>query len=331
MRFVFRADASVTQGSGHVMRCLTLAEEVVAEGHEVVFASAVASIGWLDAALRDSGYPTVAVEVDRIDRDALLALEPDWVVVDSYRIAAGEISALDEAVAVLAIVDGDARGIEAALYLEQNLGSDNQPWPGRESRMLAGAHYALIRDGFISARRPNPARIIDVPHVTAFMGGTDPTGVIVAVAEQLALVSMPFTLTVVAPERFHGEVAAALPAAQVIAPTTDLPALLGRSDVIVSAAGTSAWDVCTLAVPALFIGVVDNQSASLRALIDGGYALGVDLAAGGDVTEIAPAVASLLSNQALRDSLSARCAGQFDGLGKNRVVAAMTASTRSPR
>jgi spore coat polysaccharide biosynthesis predicted glycosyltransferase SpsG len=195
--------------------------------------------------------------------------------------------------------------------------------------MLAGARFALVRDAFLAQRRAKPSQITGVPVVTAFMGGTDPGGVIVQVVGEIAGLGAPFDLTVVAPASHHAGVTELFPTARVIEPTPELPALLGSSDVIVSAAGTSAWDVCTLAIPALFVGVVDNQSASLVRLVEGGYALGVDLAAGGSIDSVGPAVTRLLADTALREELSKRCESQFDGLGKARVVDALTAATES--
>ena len=327
MRVIFRADASVTQGSGHVMRCLTLAEELRAKGHEVVFASSIGGIEWLDETMRDSGYSTVPAIADEIDTAALVQLRPDWVVVDSYLIPAEEISALAEVLPVFAIVDGSTRGIRAQLYLDQNLGAEAIDWDVPRGSMLAGAQYALIRDGFLAVRRPDPSALVAVPQVTAFMGGTDPSGIIVEVARELAKVPGPLTLTVIAPAAHTAAVRHALAGhpARVITPTAELPTLLGSSDVIVSAAGTSAWDVCTLAIPAVFVGVIDNQSPSLAAIAARGYALGIDLVLGESLDRLSSAVDGLARDAALRARLSAQCATVFDGLGKNRVVAAMTA------
>jgi spore coat polysaccharide biosynthesis predicted glycosyltransferase SpsG len=306
------------------MRCLTLAEEVRARGHEAVFVSAIASVGWLADHLASTGFTVHPAVADELDLDTMLALEPDWVVVDSYRIPAGIVSALAEVVPVLAIVDGNTRGIVASLYLDQNLGAERQPVPP-SGVMLAGSSYALVRREILQQRRAQPARLRETPRVTAFMGGTDPMGVIVGVAAQLAAVDVPFELVIVTPDVWHGEVRAALGgrAATVLAPTTDLPALLGNADVVVSAAGTSAWDVCTLGIPALFIGVVDNQSASLTEVVERGLALGIDLAKGDPVELVSAGLRQLLSDDSVRAHLSARCLAQFDGRGGERIVEAM--------
>lgn len=306
------------------MRCLTLAEELRARGHEAVFVGTVDSVSWLDDYFGSTGFPLHPATPDGLDAERVLALDPDWVVIDSYRIDAASISALTVRTKVLALVDGDARGINATLYLDQNLGADEISWslPGR---MLAGSRYALIRDDILRHRPAEPAILAKPMRLTAFMGGTDPSGMIVTVARQLATVA-GLDLTIVAPSASHPHVRAALagyPLTTILDPTNELPALLGAAQVIVSAAGTSAWDICTLGVPALFVGVVDNQSASLAALVERGLALGIDLAAGQSIGMLAPSVRELVENVALRRQLSARCAAEFDGLGKARVVDVM--------
>lgn len=325
MRVVFRADASVSQGSGHLMRCLTLAEEFDSRGDEVVFLGAIDSIPWLDDHLARAGYPVVVVEPDALPLEAVLDCEPDWVVVDSYRIDAGAIGRLSDRVPVLAVVDGDARGIEARLYLDQNLGA--LAVPGHEGGSLAGAQYALIRNAVLDARRDSPWFIPGVPRLTAFMGGTDPGGVIARVAGELAAMDVHLDITVVAPVVHHEAVAAALPGATLLAPTTDLPAILAQSDLVVSAAGTSAWDICALGVPALLVGVVDNQSSSLAQAVAHGLALGIDLTLGDDLARLPGEVARLATDRALRESLSRASTAAFDGLGKRRVRDAVVAAT----
>ncbi len=331
MRVLLRADATVDQGTGHVMRCLTLGEGLLSRGHDVALMTGGLATDWLEDYVCASGIPVLACAPDEIDAEAILAYRPDWLVVDSYRIPAASISALGGSVPVLAIVDGDYRGIEAALYLDQNLGAESLPRPeNARDRFLGGAAYALVRRAVLDARRPEPWRALtSPPTVLTFMGGTDATGANLSVAESLAFIDEAYALTMVAPVDQHRSLHQLLsghPDARLMAPTPSLPTILGEADVIVSAAGTSAWDICTLGVPAVLISVVNNQHASLGEAISRGLVLGIERA---DPVEVVRScgslVASLVSDSGLRRDLSQKCLALYDGEGRRRVVEAMEA------
>lgn len=329
MRVLFRADANVLQGSGHVMRCLTLAEELTARGHDVTFLSSIVGIDWLVAHLAERHISIFATDADSLDPAEIMEHRPDWVVVDSYLIKADDISNLASEVHVLAIVDGDTRGIRAQLLLDQNLGAelDFGGVPG----MLAGADYALIRDEILRERRLDSATLRDPARVLAFMGGTDPIAAIVPVAAHLARLDRLFELTIIAPERLHDEVQSALAGrrAVVLGPTPELPRMLGKSDVVVSAAGTSAWDLCTLGIPSVLLAVADNQLASLRRVATRELGLTIDLVESpGDIAAVGAAVNRLLGDRQLRTRLVVRCMAAFDGLGKVRVANAMLGAAK---
>ncbi len=69
----------------------------------------------------------------------------DVLVLDSYELDPAGAGALRAAgVLTLAIVDGDTRGQDADLYLDQNFATDLAVPAGR---LLAGSGYALLRAG----------------------------------------------------------------------------------------------------------------------------------------------------------------------------------------
>lgn len=320
-----RADAGIAQGSGHVMRCLTLGQELLSRGHEVVLATCPSSIGWLNHAIRSSGMRVEQVVADSLDGNLLVGLRPDWVVVDSYQIASAQISGLTAEVNVLAIIDGDSRGIDATRYLDQNLGSESRPWPSAvRKKLLAGSQFALVRSEILRHRRPKPWIVTGTPKVLAFMGGTDPTGSIVTVASQLALVG-GVQITIVAPPDVHAVVKTTLAGVEgvkILRPTSELPELLAGADIVVSAAGTSSWDVCALRLPSVLIAIVDNQSDSLESAVAEGVALGINVFREGETafTHLARDIERLVSQESLREALSTRCDENFDGRGAARVV-----------
>ncbi len=332
MRVLLRADSGVVQGTGHVMRCLTLAEALMARGHAVELMTGEMEIEWLAELLRASGLAIHSCNSDEIPIPTILQMQPDWVVVDSYQIAPEAISTLNEFIPVLAVIDGDDRKIEATLYLDHNLGAETAVGSNRlGKRMMPGAGYALIRNAVLAKRRKDPWRPrSDPPAVLSFMGGTDPTGTSLRVAEALAKVGEEFDLTIIAPTGQHDSLRALLkkrPYVQLVAPTPALPDLLGQADIVVAAAGTSAWDVCALGLPAVLVAVVDNQRASLHEATSRGLTLGIDGIEGTDDVrdQLGELAIKLLSDASTRHDLSTECLKTFDGCGKVRVVERMEA------
>lgn len=336
MRILLRADASLTQGTGHVMRVLTLSEELIAAGHEVHLASAPSGISWLEAVIVERGLTRHIVEAHTLSNELLTEIEPDWLVVDSYEIPAELIGAARAATKVLAIVDADSRGIEADLYVDHNVGAENLPWAEFVApRMLAGSRYALIRRAIRDVRRATPWVISGAtPSILGFMGGTDPTGMIVRVAEAIAATTVPLTGVIICAPAWRESVDALLADhsdISVIAPTNELPALLATTDIAISAAGTSSWELCTLGIPSILVEVVDNQTESLREMSSRGLVIGLSPSAftGDEMTMAMTRNLELLAtNEDARRGLSEACATMFDGLGATRVVEAMTAHTQ---
>ena len=332
MIFAIRADAGVVQGTGHVMRCLSLAEKLLQKGHRVGLFTNSSEISWLETAIQEAGVEVFRVDSDELEPSQLEGFDADWLIVDSYQIPAEKVSAMDALVPVLAIVDGTARGIEASAYLDTNLFSEKLSWPADvQEKLLAGSKYALVRDAVLLNKREHPAELSNQPaKILVFLGGSDPYGYSPLLAKALSLVSADFQATFIAPPAMHEAVLAALGAntdqVQVLAPTPKLASYYQGVDVVISAAGTSAWDVCSLGVPALLLAVVDNQEFSLAQIAEHGLTLTNNLSGAGveKAGELAAQIGRLLTDQELREQLSAKSLSYFDGLGRDRVEAFLT-------
>lgn len=326
MRVVFRADAGPLRGTGHVMRCLTVAEAVMRQGHEAILVGHVSNVPWLTAHIAAAGIPHVACQRDELSTAMVKRLGGQRLVIDSYWIDSAAINHVDESVPTLAIVDHDSRGIETSWLLDQNLGAEERMPPGHVTSFLAGSRYALVRQAILDQRVVEGWRIPPKPHVVAFMGGTDPLRIMTPIAEEMAhsAPDVRFTFVTTADQvESVSHACASMAEARVIGPTPDLPALLGDADVVVSAAGTSAWDVLTLGKPAVLVGVVDNQSAGLARVVDRGMALGID-ATHEPASLVGGLLQRLLESETLRRTMIERAIAEFDGLGAERVATALT-------
>jgi spore coat polysaccharide biosynthesis predicted glycosyltransferase SpsG len=345
-RVVFRCDAGPVLGVGHVMRCVALAEELAARGAECVFAADLADVPWAAEQVGSRGFGIVQLaDVPAAEAvAALLALRPDAVVLDTYY-SPPEVGAKLRAAGspVLAIIDGDVRGQVGDIYVDQNLGSEAADgWsvsgagPAGAVR-LAGLDYALLRDEVRRLRPPAPpgGAFADPPRVLAYFGGTDAFGASPPLLDALARTGRAFDATIVAPRpqlrAALGEVA--LHPGQhfrAIDPTGALMSLAAEADLVISASGTSLWELLCIGAAAAVVWVVDNQRLGYDRVIAAGTAAGLghldDVRA--DPGPAAALLDALLGDVTRRDRLRVAGWRLVDGRGRERVADALLDLTR---
>ncbi|MEU0095529.1 spore coat protein [Kribbella sp. NPDC006257] len=335
LRIGIRCDVGPLRGVGHVMRSLALAEELKGRGAEVVFVCDSHTVPWANDQILARDIPVEpAVWTAEEHLELFARLDLDAVVFDSYDLDGEVFTAVRASgVPTLAIVDGELRGAEADVFVDQNLGSElDEPELPAGAIRLAGLDYVLLRDEVLSLRpseAPGP-RANGVPKVFAFFGGTDAFGAGPHVVKALAATGVPFEATVVAPGE---ELAKAIGAVElgegqyveVIGPTSQLAKAVVASDLAVSASGTSTWELLCLGATAGLVCVVDNQVMGYERAVATGAAVGVgvlsDLKA--DPTEAAAVLRKLLTDPVERARVAAAGWQLVDGRGRVRVADAL--------
>ena len=210
-RVLFRCDASLSIGSGHVIRCRTLARELQRRGCEVLFLSRHQPgdlITLLEKEFRVLALPEQRLAPceslegrelyeawlgcsQRKDADDCLAVlaaadvhSADWVVVDHYGLDATWQSHLlkqlvgDGPTQLLVIDDLADRQQQADLLLDQNFfgSATQQRYQGlvpAHCRQLLGPHYAILGPEYAQLHRLIPNRT-ELRRVMVFFGGVDP-------------------------------------------------------------------------------------------------------------------------------------------------------------
>src|SRR5512138_3242801 len=187
MRAIFRADASSALGSGHVMRCLTLAGSLRTMGWDCAFAVQPGSAEAAPA-LEEAGYETRGIEgAAEHEPSALTRHWPegcDWLIVDHYgRDRHFESACRPWARRILAIDDLADRPHDADLLLDQTLNRAEEAYDGLvppRCRLVLGTRYALLRPEFsrlrpaaLKARREDGGAL----RLLVSLGGTDPDNV----------------------------------------------------------------------------------------------------------------------------------------------------------
>ncbi|WP_430781171.1 PseG/SpsG family protein [Actinoplanes sp. G11-F43] len=329
-----RCDAGARTGVGHLVRCVALAEELVARGVEVHFLSDLGGVAWAEAQLRQRGLPWHPAPYDEVGLVAAVQrLGVDALVVDSYTLPPAHSKAVRATGrTVLAIVDGETRGQDADIYVDQNLDTELDA----DGTLLTGIDHALLRTSVRRLRPPTAPvhRSGRTPKVVAFFGGTDAYRAAPQIAQLLADTAAPFDATVIAADAGLRTELGAVPAGEgqsftIIDPTDRLPELLTEADLVVSASGTSTWELLCLGRAAALVWVVDNQSLGYEKTIARGYAAGIGrLGEFGDTA--VTTLRRLLLDPAARTVLATRGWSAVDGRGVERVADALLRAV-SPR
>lgn len=320
MRVVIRVDASTVIGSGHVMRCLTLAERLRDERQaEVIFISrdlpgnmialvrargfAVAELPRVEVNPDLAGYAawlTVSQEQDARDTLGVLAgvASPvDWLVVDSYALDERWEKLLRPQVGHIFVVDDLAnRKHDCEVLLDQNfhLSKENR-YAGlvpQACRLLVGVRYALLRKEFYAARRQLRERKGELRQILVFYGGSDRTDetskairALLTLRPQLAAEFQ--AVVVVGKSNVRREAVRQLcdRAAwlEYHCQVDNVAELMAASDLMLSAGGTTTWERCYLGLPALVTAVADNQLQGCADCAEAGFQIYLGCAS--EVTE----------------------------------------------
>lgn len=343
MQILIRADADAPMGTGHVMRCLALAEALAARGASVRFLCARLT-GAVEARLRDAGFAVEAIPAEpgspadaRAVCAALRAAAPAALVVDGYGFGGPWRRAVRAAAAVVLAFDDLATGGDLAADLVVNTGPAAEALPyGRAApgaRLLLGpAFFPMRRE--LAARLPADDAIADGQRLLVSFGGSDPRGLsapfLVAACRRLgASMDTPVELDVVlggsAPALDAVRAAgAAWPGVALHVDTRDMAGLMARARLAVAAAGGTLLELAAFRVPMVLAVVADNQEPGARAAERAGWGIVVDVRDGADGAErLAEAAAALWHDDRRRAAMTQAMRGAVDGRGAERLADAL--------
>lgn len=308
---VFRCDASQTIGSGHVYRCMALADELQKRRWDVAFAATPESATIVPALQKFSVHgPDYAAPCDLL-------------VVDHYGLdAAYEREARGWANRICVIDDLADRPHACDVLIDSTYKrnpADYKNLVPQNCILLCGAIYAMLRPQFAGMRNESlqqKSKISNPPRVLISLGSTNVGNVTGMVLKALESYPAPLALDVV-----MGSGAAHL--SEIKAPlhidTPDMAGLMARADIAIGAGGTTSWERCCLGPPTILIELADNQSTIASALHKAGAVLNIGLLADVTPAKIHAALDDILNpakHQAMVNAASAIC----DGRGTARIL-----------
>jgi UDP-2,4-diacetamido-2,4,6-trideoxy-beta-L-altropyranose hydrolase len=341
---MIRADANIAMGSGHVARCIALAQRWQDASGEVTFAIAEAPdpiCNWihdermgvihLDAApgsIEDATFVIAAAK----------KLSAQWVVVDGYQFDADYQRLIKQSGLKLLLFDdkGECGPYIADVVLNQNLTASERMYLRRspETRLLLGVKYVVLRREFKPWLNRQRIRLPEANKILVTMGGSDPDGLTLKVIEALRPLSEEFEITVIA----GGGNPKAIEISKLISGSSnrfrflsevrDMAAIMADADLAVICGGGTLWELAFMGCAILTYSRPGIQREIIDALGDVDAVIDLGNSCNFEPSKLREEVRRVLQSVDLRSSLAQRGRELVDGRGADRVVAALGESTQ---
>jgi UDP-2,4-diacetamido-2,4,6-trideoxy-beta-L-altropyranose hydrolase len=323
----FRCDASPEMGSGHIMRCLTLALALQNVGWNCVFLSSSESAETVPA-LKETGFD--------LRPPSWNPPEAEILIVDHYGLdRIYESQARSWARRILVIDDLADRPHDCDILLDQTYGrlaGDYASLVPAQCNVLAGPQYALLRPQFARARaRALTRRIGAVDRVLVSMGGTNIHNITVKVLEGVdAFTDKKLAIDVVlgkgAPyikaveERVRNISAKGFHTLRLLSDVQDMADLMAQADMGIGAGGTTSWERCCLGLPSIIIEIADNQRLLARELDRAGAACSLGWHEDVDTEILVRTLKTYLEDNTSVRTMAKKAAALCDGRGLDRIL-----------
>lgn len=309
IRVAIRVDSSVSIGSGHLMRCLTLAERLRRqENAEVHFISrdlegnlhdrikkagfllhVLPRHSWNESLAGYAAWLTVPQEVDAEETKTFLQEigKVDWLVVDSYALdKRWERKMQSFADRIFVIDDLANREHDCDVLLDQNFYLDKEHryigFVPDTCKLLLGPQHALLREEFYEARAHLCKRNGKIKRILVFYGGSDMTNETLKAVNALSIwhgMHPGATVDVIvgASNSHRQEIKAFCNSLETRewmeyhCQVDNMAEFMARADLALGAGGSTTWERCFLELPSIVTSVAENQKKIAEDCAAAGY------------------------------------------------------------
>jgi len=357
-RVVIRTDASIQIGSGHVMRCLALADALRDAGASVKFICRE-HLGHLCDFIQTKGFGLCRLPApgDSIPDPEFLSdnlynkwlgvswqqdaqqveqlLEKikttiDWLIVDHYALDYRWENRMRHYAKNIMVIDDLAdRKHDCDLLLDQNF---YESFETRYENLLPphckkflGPEYALLRPEFRAMRETQKPRDGIIRKIFICFGSVDAsneTGKTLKAIQLLGRTDITIDVVFGINNPHYDEIRQLCDAGNInFYPHADnIAMLMTGADLSIGAGGATTWERCCLGLPSLIISLAKNQEAIASAMAEAGYTLYLGKGEEVSAGSVRDTVHALLLNPGWVRFLANASASLVDGRGVLRIM-----------
>ena len=260
-----RADANEIIGTGHLMRCLSIARAFVDKGEDVRFITADHKG---DSLIHSRGFESLCLESEynAMDSEDIVPVieeyKPELLIVDSYYVTKEYFDRVNSLCRVAYIDDINEAVWDVDSLIDYNIFGTVIDYSGYENTrtsLLLGPKFAPLRSEFKNV----PKHIIKpVSDVMISAGGSDPEEITEKIMEKIcsAWRDICFHFIVGALNPRLDKIKALLAPNMVLhINEQNMSGLMQKCDIAVSAAGSTLYELCACGTPTITYTLADNQ------------------------------------------------------------------------
>ncbi len=354
MKVIFRTDTSSQIGTGHLMRCLTLAKALQKTNVEIIFICQKLTSD-LETLISNAGFILKVLDykkntnLDDLAHAAWLGVSQvddanatvqligdvmmDWVVVDHYALDYRWHQKLKPYTKNIMVIDDIAdRTHDCDVLLDQNYYEDMKSrYEGKVSKdcnLLLGPTYALLRDEFQEARKYCKIRSGVIKNILVNFGGVDEKNYTEkAITALSAITEHKFDVNVV--------IGTQHPMKEDIqklcneygylchVQTEEMAKLMIIADLAIGASGATSWERCAMALPSITFSLAKNQDEIAKSLESKGVAFFLKESVNFTSADLNKILAGLFHDKQVLKKMSQNAYALVDGMGANKVAELM--------
>lgn len=267
-----RADANEYIGTGHVMRCLSIAKALQKFGEQILF---ITADNRGDILIRQAGFNSICLNCDWTDMDSELNMlksimrknEPCLMLIDDYYVTEKYFRELSNITRLAYIDDMNSACWDVDYLINYNIFAsvfDYSQYEGKKTRLLLGPQYAPLREEFQNVCQRQIGDRIENVLVSA--GGADPEKITEKILE---VICKDDTFSKI---KFHFIAGALNPRIELIKSVSEtldnvvlhineqhMAELMQACDIALSASGTTLYELCACGLPTITYTLADNQ------------------------------------------------------------------------
>ncbi|WP_024872839.1 UDP-2,4-diacetamido-2,4,6-trideoxy-beta-L-altropyranose hydrolase [Tolumonas lignilytica] len=298
---IFRVDSSIDIGTGHVMRCLALADEfknheikthficrdlpgnihklILTRGHSVTVLPLLALYKSIAQENDYAGWLQVTQEQDAQEcishlKQLNLPSRP-IIIADHYALDKSWEVLIKNHSQLLIIIDDLVREHEADIIIDQTLGRSEKEYEKSSQckTILVGSEYAMIRSQFYLKREESICSHNERPmNIFISMGGSDKDNILALILDELKnnkiLWIKKIAILINSTSSNYKQIEKITHQCnydiELINFVDDMANFMSNYSLAIGAPGTTTWERATMGIPAVLIPIAENQQDITR-------------------------------------------------------------------